>query len=419
MESYYYNSSTILKYLRKVLNEINKEYIDIGMRTAFIMKRYAEKYKIANDVAPKLVLLCILKDIGCFYQEGEIDTTNNALVAASSYTFLKHCSPLGQSAKPLLFYNAKYIEGLDNEDYYNGLLITLIHQVVMYVFQEYNLDEIEDLLKKDTTGRFHPAQIRRIIKLLKDDYDILEKLNQKNSLFVYETSSYVQHAEYSDEELLKYIDTTNFAFEFHNHETLAHTVTTAVIAKELAKLSRLTENQIDCIYLAALVHDIGKIRIPVSVLCHPGKLDDEQFKIMKQHVVHTKEILEGSFSYKIVDMAGNHHEKLDGSGYPRGLRAIDLSIGDKIIAVADVASALYCKRSYKASFSEEQIISILQGDAKAGKIDERIVNHFINNIENIIYLAKEQETKVLNSYEEMKAEYEALANSEQLKRFYD
>ncbi len=418
MESYYYNGSTILKYLRKVLNEINREYIDNGLRAGFIMKRFAQKYNLNQQVAVKLVLLCVLKDIGCFYQDGIIAKDDYASVAASGYTFLKYCSPLKDSAKPLLFYNAKYMPDIENEEYYCGLLITLINQVVLYIYQEYTLEEIEELLKNDNSGRFHPDQIKKVIRLLKDEEDIIEKLNQKNSLFVHETSAFVQSGEYSDEELLSYIDMTNFAFEFHNHETLAHTITTAVIAKELAKLSRLSESQIQCIYLAALVHDIGKIRVPVSILCYPGKLEGADLKEMKNHVVYTKEILEGSFSYKIVDIASNHHERLDGSGYPRGLKAIDLSIGDKIIAVADVASALYCKRSYKDSFSEDQIIDILCKDARDNKLDSRIVNHFVDHIEEIMALAKEKERMVLQSYQQMKEEYETLCESEQLKQFF-
>ncbi len=419
MESYYYNSSTVLKYLRKVLNEIHKDYVDSGIRAGFIMKRYANKYRFNPNAAAKLVLLCILKDIGCFYQDGNIPKDNYALASASSYTFLKHCSPLKDAAKPLLFYNAKYMPDIESDEYYCGLLITLINQVVRYVFEEYTLDEIEELLKKDNSGRYHPDQIKKLIKLLRDEEDILEKLNQKNSIFIHETCSFVQNAEYSDEELLSYIDMTNFAFEFHNHETLAHTITTAVIARELAKLSRLSESQINCIHLAALVHDIGKIRVPVSILCHPGRLEGEALSEMRNHVVYTREILEGSFSYKIVEIAANHHERLDGSGYPRGLKAIDLSIGDKIIGVADVASALYCKRSYKDSFSEEKIIEILESDAKNNKLDSRIVNHFIDHINEIMSLAKEKESLVLQSYEEMKKEYEALSNSEQLNKFFE
>lgn len=419
MESYYYNSSTVLKYLRKVLNEIHRDYVDSGIRAGFIMKRYAEKYKFNPAHSAKLVLLCILKDIGCFYQDDNIPRDNYALVAASGYTFLKHCSPLKDAAKPLLFYNAKYMPDIESDEYYCGLLITLINQVVRYVFEEYTLEEIEELLKKDTTGRYNPEQIKNLIRLLREEEDILEKLNQKNSLFIHETCSFVQNAEYTDEELLSYIDMTNFAFEFHNHETLAHTITTAVIAKELAKLSRLSESQINCIHLAALVHDIGKIRIPVSILCHPGRLEGEALAEMRKHVVYTREILEGSFSYKIVEIAANHHERLDGSGYPRGLKAIDLSIGDKIIGVADVASALYCKRSYKDSFPEERIIEILGEDAKNNKLDSRIVNHFVSHFTEIMTLAKEKEAMVLKSYEDMKQEYEVLSGSEQLKKFFE
>lgn len=419
MENYYYNSSTIIKYLRKVLNEINRTYVDAGLRVGFIMKRYGEKYHFNPQINAKLVLLCILKDIGSFYQDEIIAKEDFASRAASSYTFLKHCSPLGDAAKPLLFYNSKYMPEIDSDDYYCGQLITLIDKVVQYNYEEYTLDEMEGLLKSDGSGKFNPVQIKNIIKLLRDDEDILEKLNQKNSLFIHEVSSFVQNAKYSDEELLQYIDMTNYAFEFHNHETLAHTVTTAEIAKHLAKFSRLTENQINCIYLAALVHDIGKIRIPVSILCHPGRLEGDMLKEMKNHVVYTKEILEGSFSYLIVEIAANHHEKLDGSGYPKGLREIDLSISDKIIAVADIASALYCKRSYKDRLPSDKIIDILSSDAKAGKIDLRIVNHLINNYDEIMQAAKIKEDIVLNAYQNMKQEYEALSKSTQLKKFFD
>ncbi len=419
MESYYYNSSTVLKYLRKVLNEINTEYVDSGLRTAFIMKRFSSKYKINEEYASKLVLLCTLKDIGKFYHDSFIDEDKPALVAASSYAFLKHCSPLGDSAKPLLFYGAKYIEGIENDDYYFGLLITLIDQVVRYNFLEYSLDEIADMLVLENTNKYHPDQIKKLIKLLRTEEDIFIKLNEKNSLFVHEVTSYIQHANYTDEELLKYIDMTNFSFEFHNHETLAHTVTVAVIAKELAKLSRLTENQINCIELAALVHDIGKMRIPVSILCKPGKLEPDEYEIMKKHVVYTKEIIEGCFSYKIVDIASNHHERIDGSGYPKGLKAIDLSIGDKIISIADVASALYCKRSYKRSWPKEKIIEMLERDAKEGKQDARITQHLIDNFDYIISLAAEKEKEVLDQKAAMEEEYEALSLSESLTKFFE
>lgn len=421
MENYYFNGSTIFKYLRKVLNEINNVYIDSGIRAAFIMKRYCEFYKIDPKKGARLALVTLLKDIGSFYQDESIPKDNLAYRAVSSYTFLKNCSPLRDDCKPLLFYKARFINGTDNEDYYYGLLITLVNQVVMYDYQEYCQTEIEDLLKHDASNTLHPQQIRRMIKLLKAQPDILEKLNAKGSnLFAYEVSSYiVKFGDFSNEDLLGFIDTTNFSFEFHNHETLAHTVTTASIAYDLAVLSRLAESQIYEIYLAALLHDIGKIRIPKSILCYPGRLSDEDFKIMRKHVEYTREILESCFSYKIVEIASNHHEKLDGSGYPRGLREIDLSIGDKIIAISDVASALYCRRSYKESYDSESIFEILEENASKGKLDKRIVNHFIDNYERIMANAKEKEKIVLAEYNDMKNEYAELIHSEALLELFN
>ena len=218
MENYNYTCNTVLKFLRKVLNEINKSYIDSGMRTAFLMKRYIEKYNNDSELGPQHVLLCMLKDIGLFYMDGEVPADNPALAAASSYTFLEHCSPLGIAARPLLFYKAKYIETQSNLDYDLGLLMTILNQVSLYIYQRYKIEDIETVLKTDRKrGLLKPEHVKRVIKLLNDEPDIIEKLNSESNLYVYETSRYISSQNYSDDILEEYIDTTSFAFEFHNH----------------------------------------------------------------------------------------------------------------------------------------------------------------------------------------------------------
>ena len=415
----YYNANTILKFLRKVLNEINKSYVDSGMRTAFLMKRYLEKYKLDTELSHQHVLLCMLKDIGLFYMDGAVPSNDPALAAASSYAFLHQCSPLGEAARPLLFYKAKYMEDVSNPDYEMGLLMTLLDHVSLYIYERKDVDEIEEILKEDRRKKkYHPDQVKKVIKLLKDHPDIIEKLNSESELYVYETSKYISLADYGTDTLGEFLDTTSFMFEFHNHETMAHTVTTAQIAYDLAISCKLTESTSRAIEIAGKVHDIGKIRVPLEILCYPGKLEGEALQVMQSHAKYTKEIIEGCFSYVIVEIAARHHEKLDGSGYPLGITKKDLTSADKVLAVADICSALYCKRSYKAAFTPEKIQSILLSDAKAGKLDERIVNHLIDDYDNIMKNAKAVEDVALKKYDTMKDEYEALAKSPALRHVF-
>ncbi|RIA64127.1 HD domain-containing protein [Anaeroplasma bactoclasticum] len=415
----YYNANTVLKFLRKVLNEINKSYVDSGMRTAFLMKRYIEKYKIDQEHCHEHVLLCMLKDIGLFYMDGAVPSNDPALAAASSYAFLHQCSPLDANARPLLFYKAKYMEDVNNPDYDMGLLMTLLYQVSLYIYQRKDVEEIEEILREDRKRKiYNPDQVKKVIKLLKDSPDIIEKLNSESELYVYETSRYISLANYGTDTLGEFLDTTSFMFEFHNHETMAHTVTTAQIAYDLAIACKLTESTSRAIEIAGKVHDIGKIRVPLEILCFPGKLEGEALAEMQNHAKYTKEIIEGCFSYVIVEIASRHHEKLDGSGYPLGITKKDLTSADKVLAVADICSALYCKRSYKAAFTPEKIQSILISDAKAGKLDERIVNHLIDDYDRIMANAKAVEDIALKKYETMKDEYEALAKSPALRHVF-
>ena len=448
MQNYNFNCGTVIKYLRKVLEEINRNNINSGIKTAFVMKRFIEEYKIdrvefkeheelSDDdklkikkipkneaIGQKLVLLCMLKDIGTFYRDMEVPIENHKLAAASSYAFLSECSPIGDAARPLLFYKAKYIEEENKEsrnDYRYGLLMTLINEFIMYTYQDYSLTEIEDLIKHDNRGYFYPDQVKKLFKLLKKDQQIYEWITSptKESLYTSEVSNYINLARFDDEYLEGFINLATFSFEFHNHETLAHTVTVAKIGQDLAKLSRLPESMVEEIRIAGLIHDIGKIRVPVEVLCFPGKLEGDMLKEMQNHAKYTHEIIDKCFSYRIVNIASHHHEKLDGTGYPEHLTARNLTIGDKVIAVADIASALYCKRSYKAAFSDEKIMSILWSDANAGKLEKHIVEHLEDHYDEIMANAKDEESKVLNCYNAMKAVAKAYSELNDLDKFFD
>jgi len=119
--------------------------------------------------------------------------------------------------------------------------------------------------------------------------------------------------------------------------------------------------QLDQLTLGGLLHDIGKCRIPLEILDKPGKLAKLEWDVMKQHPVHSRDILcdENGLDADLIAMAVHHHEKLDGTGYPDGLSGVKINDHVRLTAIADVYSALIDERSYKGSMSSEAAIDMM------------------------------------------------------------
>lgn len=148
------------------------------------------------------------------------------------------------------------------------------------------------------------------------------------------------------------------------------------VCREL-KLSRDFE---EMIRIAAMLHDYGKIGIPDSILKKKGPLTDDEFAIIRTHASKTREILEqvafdGIYA-EVPEVASSHHERLDGTGYPQGLRGDEISLGARIIAVADFYEAITSQRHYRDPLDVEQAIDLLVNEADS-HLDSRVISAFI------------------------------------------
>jgi PAS domain S-box-containing protein len=160
-----------------------------------------------------------------------------------------------------------------------------------------------------------------------------------------------------------------------------------LLAEEMAKIphyrGHIDQRYIDDIYQSAILHDIGKVGIPDAVLLKPGELTDEEFEVIKCHtrfggdaITSIQSQIEGrSFLNIGREIAYNHHEKWDGSGYPRGLRGPDIPLAARIVAVADVYDALTTKRFYKEAFSHAKAMQIIIS-LKGSHFDPEVVDAF-------------------------------------------
>jgi response regulator RpfG family c-di-GMP phosphodiesterase len=160
------------------------------------------------------------------------------------------------------------------------------------------------------------------------------------------------------------------------------------MAEEMAKnpkyAGHITPEYIDDIYQSSILHDIGKVGIPDAVLLKPGRLSDEEFDVIKRHtnlggdaIKAIEAQIEGkSFLALGKEIAYNHHEKWDGSGYPRGLNGEDIPLAARIIALADVYDALTTKRFYKEAYTHERSRQIII-NLKATHFDPEVVDVFL------------------------------------------
>ncbi|MBO4868971.1 MAG: HD domain-containing protein [Clostridia bacterium] len=139
--------------------------------------------------------------------------------------------------------------------------------------------------------------------------------------------------------------------------TNGHSIRVGAYSKVIAENMGMSSDEVDNIYYIALLHDIGKIAIPDSILNKPGRLTDEEFAVMKSHTTRGAAILKGiSTIPQIVEGAKSHHEKYDGSGYPEGIKGDEIPFVARIICCADCFDAMASKRVYKEPFSLEVIL---------------------------------------------------------------
>ena len=168
------------------------------------------------------------------------------------------------------------------------------------------------------------------------------------------------------------------AMDFRDKETENHTLRVTHMATRLAHLLGMTETQITQLYRGALIHDIGKMGVPDDILLKSGKLTDEEWSIMRKHPEYAYEMLYPiEFLRPALDIPYCHHEKWDGSGYPRGLKGEQIPLAARLFAIVDVYDALRSDRPYRQGWSKEKVIEHIKS-LSGTHFEPKAVELFLN-----------------------------------------
>lgn len=218
------------------------------------------------------------------------------------------------------------------------------------------------------------------------------KARVKTHLALYDQNRELEHlVQERTEELqrtrLQIIQDLGRAAEYKDNETGMHVMRMSNYARLLAKAVGMNDQAVELVFSAAPMHDVGKIGIPDNILLKPGKLNEEEWKIMKTHPAIGVEIIGEAGDSDLLNLAATvaltHHEKWNGQGYPKGLSGEDIPLEGRIVAIADVFDALTSERPYKKAWSVEDAKDLLQREA--GKhFDPLLVPLFLDILPEIL-----------------------------------
>ncbi|MBN2617899.1 MAG: DUF3369 domain-containing protein [Spirochaetales bacterium] len=293
----------------------------------------------------------------------------------------------------LRFHDEKfYIEGksgsfleLDNSIILSDKLISSIKNVIKEEKSLFNNSVYIGFFKNDD-GIIHIVYIESSVAINSDEKSLINIFATNVSIAfnnIYLTNEILD----TQKEI---IETLSEVVEKRSKETSNHVLRVAHVSRFLALKIGLPKEEADKISMASPLHDIGKTGIPDSILLKPGKLTAEEYDVMKEHTTIGRNIL-GNSTRPLLKAGSiisyEHHEKWDGSGYPNNKKGEDIHIYGRITAIADVFDALYHKRCYKEAWPIENIIDLIK-DERGKHFDPKLVDIFLENIENILTIVK-------------------------------
>ncbi len=405
-------TSNVYNVVRRTLGVMDSKILQHGEITAYIFYNMLKADGTYTEMElAEYTLVGMMHDIGMIktgYNDDIVQYEFSNVWAHSvyGYLFLKYLSPVDDMAEIILYHHLPYkLHSLVQSTYLKATeYLALADKMDVFMRMDGHGME-QDYFTKHENIDFSSRSLE-IFNIAQAKYSFLNRLRTGD--YQRELARLFERVNFSEKQKKGFLEMLVYAIDFRSQQTVIHTMSTKTFAVEIGRLMRVPAMDLKILYYGTLMHDIGKIVIPLSILEAPRKLTDHEMRIMRAHVVISDKILRGVVDERIADVATKHHEKLDGTGYPLGLKAENISLLERITAVADILSALYSKRSYKESFAPEKVKSILQADADDGKICSNVVQVAINNFDTIVRNYEKQRNDTMDRYLEIKKQYDSI-----------
>lgn len=395
--------------ISNALDLISPLVVNHHKRVAYISFRIAQELKLTQDETTRIILAALLHDIGLLSLQDRLNALNFEMDFKNK-NLLQH-GLLGQflleryfpaTKVPLLigshhlYWQDRKDCSLDDQTLLGSQIIHLADRTDILIDKSHEvLGQVPGILAQITAQSgimFCPELVEVLRRLAVKEYFWLDIVSPYHTWLI-RANLAQQTVELNYQDILNLAKTFCHIIDFRSSFSATHSAGVAASSQVLADLMNFHPQESLKMKIAGYLHDLGKLAIPREILEKPGKLNVLEYNIMKSHAYYGYRTLETVQGFEKINTWGTlHHERLNGQGYPFHFSANQLNLGSRIMAVADIFTALLEDRPYRKGVSEEKAMQIIQKQAEVGLLDPDIVAVLKANI-NVIHRSQSEAQK--------------------------
>lgn len=411
----YIKSRDIFILTKETLRLIHPRLIDHGSRVAYMVYKMLqhkggyEEFELAD-----IVMVATLHDIGAYKtEEGSLndmlryESRDSRAHTIYGYLFFKYLSPVEDLAKVIMYHHTDY-EQLKKVDYQ-------YKDIAAYI----NIAEKMDIYFSAMGSQFNMQMFHKQagVKLSEEGLNLFYEVAKKEDIFTkIKTEEYKDELEdildymiFSNEGKKKFLEMLMYCFGFHRETAVADAINSVIMCRMLSNKLLLNEDEKERLYYGALLHDIGMMALPKSILDAPRTLNSEEIKKVRMHVDIAEKIFNGMLREDVSSIILRHHERVDGSGYPKKIKASQMTIEQKVLQVVDTVVGMTNPRSYREPLHKEQVIEILNEETANNRLEKQVVNTFINFYDEIMKSMQKESGEFMKMFQTLNAQYEQVS----------
>ncbi len=387
-------------------------------RVGFIALRLAEQMEMSRELCKEALIAGLLHDSGALSMYDRAITLNFELGptgsfsphqhAIAGYHLIRKFRPFAEVAQVIRFHHLPWGNGegafvSDEAVPLGSHLIHLADRIDVLVNEKSNIllqgQGIVETIEQKKGVLFHPELVKAFVDLSKKEAFWLDIASVSMGAGV-ATESGFAHEKLDCDDLLDMTELFGHIIDFRSRFTATHSSGVSTCAASLARLANFSEAECMMMKIAGNLHDLGKLAVPVDILEKPAALSNSEFLIVKAHTYFTYKVLRNFRDMEnIREWAAYHHERLDGKGYPFHLRGDELSLGARVMAVADVFTAITEDRPYRQGMSPEEATRVLVEMAKNRALDGNVVQLLLDNFKDVNHLRVLAQTASRDDYQ--------------------